>query len=366
MATFVVSLSPSSLIAATMLLLGLLIANLEITGAGPAGVCYGMMGNNLPPASEVVALYKQHRIARMRIYDPDQRALQALRGSNIELMIGVPNGDLQSLSNPSNANSWVQRNIKSYWPDVKFRYIAVGNEVSPNSGTAQFVLPAMRNVYNALASAGLSQIKVSTAIDTTLIGTSYPPSQGNFRDDFRWYLDPIIWFLIDAKSPVLANIYPYFAHIGNPGSISLDYALFKSPSVVVQDGNRGYQNLFDAMLDGLIAALGRAWGGDLEVVISETGWPSAGGVATTVDNAATYVDKVIRHVKNGTPMRPNRAIETYIFAMFDENNKEPAYEKHFGQFYPNKQAKWPLDFSGERIWDISAENNTSVYLSSDM
>ncbi|KAI8561803.1 hypothetical protein RHMOL_Rhmol04G0369800 [Rhododendron molle] len=325
-----------------------------------------MMGNNFPPASEVVALYQQNKIARMRIYDPDQRALQALRGSNIELMIGVPNGDLQSLSNPSNANSWVQRNIKSYWPDVKFRYIAVGNEVSPNSGIAQFVLPATRNVYNALASAGLSQIKVSTAIDTTLIGTSYPPSQGNFRDDFRGYLDPIIRFLIDAKSPVLANIYPYFGYIGNPGSISLDYALFKSPSVVVQDGNLGYQNLFDAMLDGLIAALGRARGGDLEVVISETGWPSAGGVATTVDNAATYVDKVIRHVKKGTPMRPNKALETYIFAMFDENNKEAAYEKHFGQFYPNKQAKWPLDFSGERIWDISAENNTSVYLSSDM
>ncbi|KAF7146820.1 hypothetical protein RHSIM_Rhsim04G0234600 [Rhododendron simsii] len=123
-------------------------------------------------------------------------------------------------------------------------------------------------------------------------------------------------------------------HTGNPGSISPKYVLFRSSSVVVCDGNCAHQNLFDTMLYSLIAALGRAWGGHLEVVIIETGWPSIGGTATSVDNAATYVDNKIRFVKKGTSMRPNKAIETYIFAMFDENNKEPAHKKTFRTILP--------------------------------
>ena len=91
-------------------------------GAQSIGVCYGMLGNNLPSASDVVALYKSNSIYRMRIYDPNQAALNALRGSSIELILGIPNSDLQSLTDPNNAASWVQRNIVSFWPSVRFRY----------------------------------------------------------------------------------------------------------------------------------------------------------------------------------------------------------------------------------------------------
>ncbi|KAJ4833831.1 Glucan endo-1,3-beta-glucosidase, basic vacuolar isoform [Turnera subulata] len=367
MATF--STSSSALSAAVILLLGLFMANLDTTGA-QVGVCYGMMGNNLPNAREVVELYKQNNIRRMRLYDPNQQALQALRGSNIEVMLGVPNSDLQSLSNPSNANSWVQRNVLSFWPNVRFRYIAVGNEVSPvNGGTAwlaQYVLPAIVNVYNAIRSAGLqNQIKVSTAIDMTLIGVSYPPSAGDFRGDVKKYLFPILGHLEYAKTPLLANIYTYFSYSGNPRDISLPYALFTSPGVVAWDGSRGYQNLFDAMLDSLYSALERTgFAGSLQVVVSESGWPSAGGFGTTYDNARTYLTNLIQHVKKGTPKRPG-AIETYIFAMFNENQKSPELEKNFGIFLPNKQPKYNLNF-GAHIDRIPAEYNETIPLTSDM
>ncbi|XVE82249.1 hypothetical protein DITRI_Ditri15bG0132900 [Diplodiscus trichospermus] len=370
MATFS-SKNYTSFLPAIILLLGLFAANLDLTGAESVGVCYGMMGNNLPSAWEVIELYKSHNIRRMRLYDPNQAALQALRGSNIEVMLGVPNSDLPSLANPSNAQSWVQQNVLNYWPSVRFRFIAVGNEVRPvNSDTAwlaQYVLPALVNVFNSIRSAGLQdQIMVSTAIDMTLIGISYPPSDGAFRGDVRSYLDPIIGHLAWAGTPLLANIYTYFSHAENPRDISLPYAIFTSPSPVVWDQGRGYQNLFDAMLDSVYAALEKAGQGSLQVVVSESGWPSAGGLATSVDNAQTYLSNLIRHVQGGTPMRPGRAIETYMFALFDENQKNPELEKHFGLFSPNKQAKYSLNFGGGRIWDVSAEYNATTSLKSDM
>ncbi|KAH7513459.1 hypothetical protein FEM48_Zijuj12G0202100 [Ziziphus jujuba var. spinosa] len=372
MAIFSITSINKSLMAASMLLLGLVMSNFGITAAQSVGVCYGMLGNNLPSASEVISLYRSNNIRRMRLYDPNRAALEALRGSNIEVMLGVPNSELQSLANPSNANAWVQRNVLSFWPSVRFRYIAVGNEVSPvNGGTshyAQFVLPALTNVFNAIRSAGLQdQIAVSIAIDMTLIGNSYPPSAGAFRDDVRHYLEPIIGHLSYARAPLLANIYTYFSYVGNPRDISLPYALLSSPSVVVWDGSRGYTNLFDAMLDSLYSAMERLgeWAA-LDVVVSESGWPSAGGSATSFDNARTYYSNLIRHVRGGTPKRPGRPIETYLFAMFDENQKNPELEKHFGVFYPNKQPKYNLNFAAERTWDISTEYNNTAPLISNM
>jgi len=138
-------------------------------------------------------------------------------------------------------------------------------------------------------------------------------------------------------------VYLYFAYIGNIQTIPLDYALFN------QQGNNedGYQNLFDAQLDSIYAALENVGGSNLQIVVSESGWPSAGGDRATTDNAATYYTNLINHVKsgNGTPKRPYGATEAYLFAMFEENQKSSAEtEQHFGLFNPDKSPKYQIGF----------------------
>ncbi|XP_010279588.1 PREDICTED: glucan endo-1,3-beta-glucosidase, basic vacuolar isoform-like [Nelumbo nucifera] len=311
-----------------------------------AGVCYGMLGNNLPPPNEAVDLFQRNNIRRIRIYAPNDAVIQALKGTNIELMMDVPNHELQRIAsdNLTAAYDWVYYYIVNNRADVKFKYIVVGNEVSMDDW--RYVLPAMKNIYSAVQSAGLQdQIKVSTAIYSANLSDSYPPSRSVFRGDLLQYLQPIVGFLVEKRAPLFCNLYPYISYLENPRDIRLDYALFTAPSVLVWDGQYGYQNLFDALLDCVYAALEKVGGSSVEVVVSESGWPNAGDFASTTENAQTYLNKLIQHVKGGTPRRPGRPIETYIFAMFDENTKTgPEREKHFGLFTPYKQPKYNINF----------------------
>ncbi|KAH1147136.1 hypothetical protein GYH30_042349 [Glycine max] len=270
-----------------LLLLELFTINLS-TADAQIGVCYGMIGDNLPPANEVVP------------------ALQALRNSGIELTLGVLQQDLQGLAtNASIAQQWVQSNVLNFWPSVKIKYVVVGNEIDPvgsSSQFAQYVLPAIQNTYQAIRAQGLHDlIKVTTAISMDLLGNSYTPSQNYFKPDVRSYIDPIIGYLVYANAPLLANVLPYFSYANNSIDISVSYALFNK------------------CCDG--------------------------GFAATYDNTRVYLKNLILHAKRGNSRRPSKPTKIYIFVMFDENLKTPEIQKHFGLLFPNKTKKYPFGFN---------------------
>ncbi|KAL5221876.1 hypothetical protein ABZP36_026589 [Zizania latifolia] len=329
--------------AASMLTLALLLGVFALipTAVQSIGVCYGVIGNNLPPASDVVQLYTSNGIGAMRIYFVDTNALQALSGSNIDLIMDVGNENLGALaSDPSAATAWVQNNIQAF-PDVSFRYIAVGNEVS--GGNTQNILPAMQNMNSALSAAGVDSIKVSTSVSQGVIA-GFPPSAGTFSSGASSYMVPIARYLESTGAPLLANVYPYFSYVGNQAQIDIRYALFTSPGTVVPDGDNAYQNLFDAVVDTFYSALESAGAGSVPIVVSESGWPSDGGTAASTSNAQTYNQNLINHVGQGTPKRPG-PIEAYIFAMFNENGKTGLEtEKHFGLFNPDMSPAYPINF----------------------
>uniref|UniRef100_A0A3Q7EF39 Glucan endo-1,3-beta-D-glucosidase n=1 Tax=Solanum lycopersicum TaxID=4081 RepID=A0A3Q7EF39_SOLLC len=268
-------------------------------------------------------------------------------------MLGIPNSDVKHIaSSGENSRWWVEKNVRAFYRDVNIKYIVVGNGISPFKDTSDLtshLKAAMSRTYNSVYFTGLGyNINVTTSIDMTLMGKSYPPSHGSFRDDARKFFDPIVEFLRNTNAPLLLN----FSYSSNPGQISLPYALFTAPNVVVQDGLYQYRNLFDAMVDSVYAAIdqipGRPDQSSIRIIVSETGWPSAGGFGATTENAATCLRNLIQHAKMGTPRKPV-PIETYLFAMFDE--------KHFGLFSPNKQPKYQQNLGTS---DISAETNVTA------
>jgi hypothetical protein len=149
-------------------------------------------------------------------------------------------------------------------------------------------------------------------------------------------------FLSTATSPFLVNIYPYFAYKEDPSHVPLEYVLFQ-PTAGVTDTTTGlhYDNMLYAQMDSVYAAIQALGHTDVEVKISETGWPSKGDpdeAGATPQYAGMYMGNLLRRMemKEGTPLRPAVAVDAFVFALFNENLKPgPASERNYGLFYPD-------------------------------
>ncbi|KAF5736104.1 putative Lichenase precursor [Tripterygium wilfordii] len=305
-----------------------------------------MVADNLPPPTQVVELMKSKNITNVRLFNPNPDALNALRGSGISVIIGVVNLDLFNLASfPSAANIWVQTNIAPYEADITFRCIAAGNEIPIPSELSGYLIPAMQNLKAALDAANI-KIPVSTAGYGLWLDNTYPPSATTWSNSGAPLVGQIAQFLQDYKYPMLVNVYPFFAYSGNPKDIKLDYALGNATGVVVQDGDLGYTNLLDAMVDGWYAALEKSGGPDVEIIVVETGWPSAGADIATMENAHTHNNLVASrvHAGKGTPKRPDSPLDIYLFAMFNEDQKPGGTEQNFGLFHPDMSEVYPIDW----------------------
>jgi hypothetical protein len=110
-------------------------------------------------------------------------------------------------------------------------------------------------------------------------------------------------------------------------------------------------NMFDAQVDAIHSALKAAGFKDIEIVVAETGWPYKGDgneVGPGVDNAKAYNGNLIAHLRSlvGTPLMPGKSVDTYIFALYDEDLKPgPTSERSFGLFKPDLTATYDIALS---------------------
>ncbi|KAL0418115.1 UNVERIFIED_CONTAM: Glucan endo-1,3-beta-glucosidase, partial [Sesamum radiatum] len=219
----------------------------------------------------------QTTIDKVKIFDANPDIIKAFANTNISLTITVPNDAVLAVAKPSAAHSWVANNVIPFYPATKIRRIAVGNEIlgTGDKNLIAHLLPAMKAIYSALESANIgNDIQVSTPHSLGILSISNPPSSGRFRRGYdRVIFAPILEFHRQTRSPFMVCPYPYFGFTEE----TLNYALFQ-PNAGVFDKATGlnYTNMFDGQMDAVYSAMKRVGYGDVDIVVAETGWPSAG------------------------------------------------------------------------------------------
>lgn len=327
------------------------------------GINYGRVADNLPSPSSAVALIKNLQAGYVKIYDADPQVLSALSNTALQVTITVRNQDISNISSsPTVAEQWVQANVLPHYPSTLITAIMVGNEVLSdyqNQATWLLMLPAMANIHASLLNHGLADsIKVTTSLAMDVLSSSYPPSEGTFRNDVASpVLQPLLDFVNRTASFVFLDIYPFFAWSANPANVTLDYATFSLDRTAAEfdDAGLSYSNMLDAQLDAVLAAMERLGFPGVNVVVGETGWPTKGDEnqqGTNVPNATRYnqqlVQKVLADPPRGTPRRPGVFIPTFIFSLFNEDQKPgPNTERNWGLFYADGTPVYPIVLSND-------------------
>ncbi|KAL8167160.1 hypothetical protein V2J09_008659 [Rumex salicifolius] len=329
--------------------------NISVEGLG---INWGTQANHKLPPKTVVKMLQANGIKKVKLFDADQTTLDALAGTDFEVMVAIPNGEMAAMASYSRAQDWVQRNVTRYNFNggVNIKYVAVGNEPFLTSYNGTFInvtFPALQNIQKALNVAGLGDtVKATVPLNADVYGspsTNSVPSAGTFRPDIADLMTAIVRFLSENNAPFMVNIYPFLSLYGND-NFPIDYAFFDGVTNPVIDNGISYSSVFDANFDTLYSSLKAIGFGNMNIVVGEVGWPTDGDKNANIPNAVRFYKGLLPKLANnvGTPLRPGY-IETYLFGLLDEDAKTVApgnFERHWGIFSFDGQPKFPMDLSG--------------------
>lgn len=352
----------------SLLLLLLLHMALLISPATGIGVNWGIKATHPLPPPVVVQLLKDNGFEKVKLFDADGSILKALGNSGIQVMVGIPNDMLLTISKSVQAaEDWVAQNVSSHVSSnaVDIRYVAVGNEpfLSAYNGTyIGLTLPALENVQAALIKAGLgSKVKVTVPLNADVYqSNTNAPSGGDFRSDIHDLMVQIVKLLNDNGAPFTINVYPFISLYNDP-SFPIDFAFFDGSSSAINDGGKVYDNVFDAAYDTLVWALTKNGYGNMSIIVGEIGWPTDGDKNANPKNAQQFNQGFMSRVISGkgTPMRPN-TMDAYLFSLIDEDAKsiQPGnFERHWGIFYFDGQPKYQLKLGSSSSNGLASAKN---------
>lgn len=96
------------------LVVSVLVVGLCSALAQGLGVNWGTMASHPLPPKIVVQLLKDNGIDKVKIFDADSSTMKALAGSDIEVMVAIPNNMLRTMTDYGAARDWVKTNVTRY------------------------------------------------------------------------------------------------------------------------------------------------------------------------------------------------------------------------------------------------------------
>lgn len=327
------------------------------------------------------SILKKNGFYHIKTFSPDGLSTIAeVYGQQAHVFVGLPNRKLTELASDAGyAHRLVQQQLKPFSSIIKA--VIVGNEPLICIKTEQWaakgecgstnspakLLPAMRNVKEALRIENMEAIPVSTALNGGILEMStnpWTPCVADFRSAVLPLLRQIWDFLREQKppAPFIVNIYSWFASMG--GHITPDIAVGYPGPTLPADGKYTYYFNFDMQLDMQRVALCKNNATDLDLWVGETGWPTGGHPRATPPNAYWYLKSAIKRARGETlnvdekdNIRMKRIpTPIFLFEAFDEMYKFEIehgnlFENTFGLFYEDGRPKWQskdglIDFHG--------------------
>jgi hypothetical protein len=245
------------------------------------------------------------------------------------------------------------------WPSA-------GNDLDANSGYAEIYLRGLVKhlksgagtplLKDAVKSESINNLLPTITIHVSLrdlgirkifVCSPFPPSSATFQEPPGANLiGPLLQFFSDSNSSFLINLYPYNMYRLRP-EISLEIELFQEhPFNFRDDFTTGvrYRYLFDIMVDDVVSSMAFVGYETIPVIVTETGWPSAGNeLDANSGYAEIYLRGLVKHLKSGagTPLLKDGVKAVYLYELFDKDGSG----RNWGILYPNGSTKYRIDFS---------------------
>ncbi|CAH9126439.1 unnamed protein product [Cuscuta epithymum] len=340
----------------------------------------------LPSPEQVANYLSALDVSAVRIVDPTPSAVRAFSYTNISLLLSVPNYLVPSFAkNRSSADLWLYDHVLPFYPRSRVSIISVGADVISSASSGVYdpstaILPAIQNLHLALRDFGIRSISVSTTFSfTNVVTETFPPSSGEFQEPANSVImRPLLQFLEDTNSSFLVNLYPYTVYKLH-AEVTVGLALFREGAFNYRDdvitGVR-YNNLFDMMVDAVVAAMAVAGHESIPIVVTETGWPSSESVSGNQQSGAVadashlyaemYLKGLVSHLRSGmgTPLRQEGVSQTFIYQLFDEmydkGNGSREEGQHWGVVFPNMTLKYNIEFSGS--WRLRDHKICEIFI----